>query len=218
MKKIRILIADDHKMVREGLIECLKHLNKYEIFEATSGAEAIEKVMKLTPDVILMDIGMPNINGLEATKAIIKHDPAAKILVLTAHYEKEYVVEIMKAGAKGYMLKDTSSDELAKAIDLISLGNIYFSAGLSNTILSVFSQFSQKTENRSKNDLTDREIDVLKLIAQGCINKEIANKLGLSIKTIIAHRIHIINKLNIHTAAGLAKYAIEKGIIKNDIN
>jgi DNA-binding NarL/FixJ family response regulator len=214
MEKITILIAEDHQIVREGLIKGLSPNKKLEIVgQASTGSEAIKKAEKLIPDVVLMDISMPDMDGMKATKKILEMNPDISILALSAYKDEEYVAEIINAGAKGYLLKDVSFEELGRAIELVSEGNLYFCKGVSNTILSrlVNSKSSKKIA-----DLTEREVEVLKLIADGLVNKQIADKLFISVKTVINHREHIMSKLNIHSAAGLTKFAIENGVVKKN--
>jgi DNA-binding NarL/FixJ family response regulator len=212
MEKIRVLIAEDHQIVREGLIKGLSSNKRIEIVgEAATGGEALKKAEKLIPDVILMDISMPDMDGMKATKKILEINPEINILALSAYKDEEYVAEVINSGAKGYLLKDVSFDELGRAIELVNEGNLYFCKGVSDTILT---RLNNSKSSKKIADLTEREVDVLKLIAEGLINKQIADKLFISTKTVINHREHIMSKLNIHSAAGLTKFAIESGVVK----
>jgi DNA-binding NarL/FixJ family response regulator len=215
MQKIKVLIADDHEIVRNGLISSLKNKKNITVIgEAANGEEALEKAEKLMPDVILMDISMPIMNGLDATEVITKKYPNIKILILTVHQEDSYVLEIVRLGAKGYILKDISPDELAKSVERVYSGEAVFDYGLSQVILDDYIKIKSNEQKNDPEKLSDREIDILKLIAKGFTGKEIADKCKLSIHTINSHREHIMKKLNIHSASGLTKYAIENGFVK----
>lgn len=225
MKKIKILIADDHQILREGLIGCLLTKNDFKVVgEAVDGIEVIEMADTLQPDIVLMDISMPKMNGLKAAKAILNKQPDIKILVLSAFDDEEYITEFLHCGAKGYILKNNSSKEIIDAIEKILCGHIYIDTEISRLMFSkIMSQIenkvsSQHKENNHHCDLTEREIEVLVLVADGRLNKEIADELNISIKTVIAHREHIKEKLGIHSTACLIKYAIEKGLIKVNMN
>lgn len=214
MDKISVLIVEDQRIVREGLTKGLAYNTNLDIVgEASSGAEAIKNAEKLLPDIILMDISMPDIDGIKATEIIMGKNPDAKILALSAYNDEEYVIEIINAGAKGYLLKDVSFDELNSAIEIVSRGNLYFCKGVSGTILT---HLNNSKSTKKICDLTARELDVLELIAEGLVNKQIAEKLFISIKTVNNHREHIMSKLNIHSAAGLTKFAIENGVVKKN--
>jgi two-component system, NarL family, nitrate/nitrite response regulator NarL len=213
-KKIKVLIAEDHKIVREGLVYCFQDQpNIIVVGKASNGKEAIEKSLELNPDVVLMDFGMPEMNGLEAAKVLTKKLPDIRVLVLTAHHESEYISEFVKHGAKGYVLKDISSDELIRAIESVGNGGTYFGSEAKKVVIKDYLD-NIKSLKKGEDLLSNRELEVLKFIAEGYANKEIADKLDLSVKTINYHRENIVKKLNIHTVAGLTKYAIEKGFIK----
>jgi DNA-binding NarL/FixJ family response regulator len=215
MEKIRVLIAEDHKIVREGLISCLKNQPDIEIVaEVSNGKMAIDKAVELQPDIVLMDISMPEINGLDATKILIKKFPAVKILILTAHDEEEYIFELIKSGAKGYVLKDISSNDLISAIEKIHAGETYFDEEITKVVIKDYINNIDSIKKEDDKTLSSREMEVLKLIADGLANKEIADRLNLSVKTISSHRESIMKKLEIHSIAGLTKYAIEKGFLK----
>jgi len=218
MSRITVLIADDHTLVREGIAAFLKLSDDIEVIaEASDGLEAIEKAKKFDPDVVLMDISMPKLGGLEATIELKKIKPAIKILVLTQYDDKEYISRFLKAGVSGYLLKRAVGSDLISAIRAVSRGETYL---FSSIAAEVVAGYLGKDKNESMVDpyekLTDREKQVLKLIAEGYTHKEIADMLDISAKTVIAHQTNISEKLDIHTRAGLIKFAIHRGIIKID--
>lgn len=211
---IKILIADDHMLVREGIMALLKpHLNMTVVGEASSGQEAIEKAGALRPDIVLMDISMPGLGGLEATIEIRKRWPDTKILVLTQYDDKEYISRFLKAGVNGYMLKRAAGSELVSAINAVAQGESYLHSSIASSVIEGYIK-KKKEVSEPYELLTDREKQVLKLIAEGLTHKEIANTLNISEKTAIAHQTNISEKLDIHTKAELIKFAISKGIIK----
>jgi DNA-binding NarL/FixJ family response regulator len=215
-KKIKVFLADDHPVVRSGLKTEFEKNKTIEIIgEASSGRETIEKVAELNPDVILMDISMPDMNGLEATEIIIKKNPEAKIIALSIHDNENYVREIIRLGAIGYVMKDAHPEELIKAIESVTRGQPYYSSRLVETVFKQHAEMMRKSKKSFKEDqLTMREKEILKLLAEGCTNKQIADKLFLSVRTIETHRENIMKKLNIKNAAGLIKYAIQIGLVK----
>ncbi len=207
---IRLLIVDDHLLFRDGIVALLQENAEIDVIGyANNGQEALEEVQRLDPDVILMDIAMPIMDGLEATQHIKKIRPNARILILSMHDETEYVRKIMQAGATGYVLKDVSSDELVRAIFTVHQGGTYFSSGASRSLFSVEGHGIADT----KDPLTTREIEVLRLIAQGLCNKDIARTLEISARTVESHRQNLRGKLGIQTTAGLTHYAIEHHLI-----
>ncbi len=215
MSKTRVMIVDDHALVREGIAAFLKMSADIEVVgEAADGLEAIEKAKKLSPDIILMDIAMPKLGGLEALVEIKKICPA-KVLILTQYEDKEYIKRFLKAGAAGYMLKRAVGLDLLTAIKAIADGEAYLHPSIA---ASVIDEYVGSNKNKASEDpyeaLTDREKQVLKLIAEGHTSKEIADILGISAKTAVAHQTNLSEKLDIHTRAGLIKFAITKGLIK----
>lgn len=221
MKKIKILIADDHQILREGLVGCLLSKKDFKVIgEAVDGVEVIEMAGKLRPDIVIMDIGLPKLNGLKATKAILAKYPDIKILVLSAYDDEEYVNEFIKSGASGYLLKNNSSKEVIIAIEKILNGNIYIDSLLTQIILcQAVENIKSGNDNSAGNKkLTSREKQILSLVAEGKLNKEIADLLNISIKTVIVHREHIKAKLGITSVAKLTQYAIEKGYINIERN
>lgn len=215
MSKIRVLIADDHALVREGIIAILKLYDDIEVVgEAADGIEAIEKAKKLNPDVVTMDIAMPKLGGLEATIELKKINPDIKILVLTQYDDKEYISRFLKAGVSGYLLKRAVGSELITAIRAVSRGEFYLFSSIASEVVSGYLDKQKEAMEDPYEKLTDREKQVLKLIAEGYTHKEIADMLDISVKTVIAHQTNISEKLDIHTRAGLIRFAIQKGIIK----
>jgi DNA-binding NarL/FixJ family response regulator len=217
IKKITVLLAEDHQIVREGVHALLKHEPDLEVIgEAENGRQAVESVRKLRPDVVVMDIAMPLLNGLEATRQILKSIPATRVLILSAHSEDAYVEQVVALGASGFLLKHTSGHVLAQAIREVEKGNRVFSPALSRRVTERSQKL--KTQPTSKtNLLSSREREVLQLIAEGKANKQVAAELGVSFKTVDKHRQHLMSKLDIHDVACLTRYAITEGIIENTI-
>lgn len=217
MGRTRILIADDHVLVREGIRALLSlHEDVEVVGEASDGSEAIKLASKLSPDIILMDISMPGLGGLEATLEIKKANPEAKILVLSQYDDKEYVSRFLKAGVSGYILKKAVGDELMTAIRAVARGESYLYPSIATSVIDGFLVKGEPQVEDPFELLTDRELQVLKLIAEGLSHKEIAETLGISAKTVIAHQTHISEKTDLHSRAALIKYAYQKGIVKLD--
>jgi two-component system response regulator NreC len=216
MQKIRILLAEDHTIVRQGLSALLRSEPDMEVAgEASDGLEAIEMAKKLIPDVVLMDIAMRNLNGLEATRKIKKLFPHMKVLVLTMYDNEEWVFQILKAGASGYLIKDSAMTDLTSAIRAIHQGDSYLSPSISKKVIDEYIRKAEMGEKNSVDDLlSDRERGILQLIAEGQSVTQIASLLCISKKTVEAHKTHIMEKLNIHDKVGLIKYAIRTGLIK----
>lgn len=213
MADIRVLIVDDHALFREGVRALLNTYPDLEVVgEAGDGLEAIEKARELSPDVVLMDIGMPGLGGLEATLEIRKIRPESKVLVLTQHDNREYIVRFLKAGAAGYILKKAAGTELVSAIRLAHKGGVYLQSALSPEALAQ-SLEKEAQEPPAYERLSDREKQVLKLVAEGRTSREIAELLNLSVKTVVGHRTNIMEKLGLHNRAELIKYALKQGII-----
>jgi DNA-binding NarL/FixJ family response regulator len=219
MEKIKVLLVDDHTVVRQGLRVLLEAEQDIEIVgEADTGRQAVQLTRKLAPDVVVMDIAMPNLNGLEATRQILKEMPRAKVLVLSSYSDDEYVHQMTEAGAAGYLLKQTAATDLIKAIREARKGNAFFSPSISKRLLDQYREaFLKGVPVKKRTDLlTSRESEVLQLIAEGKPNKQIASDLSISIKTVEKHRQQLMNKLNIHEVAGLTRYAISKGVIESN--
>ncbi len=213
----RVLIADDHALVREGIIAFLKMCDDIEIVgEASDGIEAVQITEKLKPDIVLMDINMPKLGGLEATLEIKKRVPEVKILILTQYDDREYISRLLKAGISGFILKKAAGTELINAIRAVKRGELYLHPSIAKEVVQGYLDKEKVPVEDSYDRLTEREKQVLKLISEGYTYKEIADMLKISVKTAIAHHTKISEKLNIHTRAGLIKFAIKKGIIKID--
>jgi len=218
MKQIKVLLAEDHTVVRQGLRVLLEGEEDFAIVgEAETGRQAVQMATKLTPDVVVMDIAMPQLNGLEATRQIAKDVPATKVLILSSYSDDEYVQRSTEAGAAGYLLKQTAASDLIKAIRETNKGNAFFSPAISKRLLEHCREaFLRGAPVQKRADqLTAREAEVLQLIAEGKPNKGIASELCISIKTVEKHRQQVMNKLNIHDIAGLTRYAISKGIVES---
>jgi DNA-binding NarL/FixJ family response regulator len=219
-KKITVLLADDHAIVRQGISALLNaDGNFHMVGQAKTGREAVEMMQSLKPDVILMDVAMPVLNGLEATKQILATNPKAKIIILSAHSDDEYIERMSAVGVAGFLEKQTSAEILTQAIGEVAKGNPFFSP-------SIAKRMSDNTGKPRDRDglikangtrLTSRETEVLQLVAEGLPNKQIASALDISIKTVEKHRQHLMDKLNIHETAGLTRYAISSGVIESSV-
>ncbi len=219
-KSITVLLAEDHTVVREGLLKLLETESDIKVIgEACTGREAVDMTRKLRPDVIIMDIAMPYLNGMEATRQIRRFMPDAKVIILSAHSDDAYVEKMIEFGAAGYLIKQTSAQLLSEAIREVQKGNKYFSPTISGRISKRrLKSLDLKGVPNAKNiNLTLREMEVLQQIAEGAANKQIADELGISIKTVEKHRDHLMQKLDIHDTAGLTRYAIATGIIENSV-
>jgi len=219
MKKIGVLLVDDHTVVRQGLRALLRSEEDMEVIgEAENGRQAVMAARKTPPDVVVMDVAMPLLNGLEATRQILKLIPTAKVLVLTSYGDEECVEQLMQAGAAGYLIKQTAANDLLKAIREVQRGNAFFSPAIAKRLRDQCREaFTTGTPSRKAGELTSREAEVLQLIAEGFSNKQIAAELCISIKTVEKHRQQVMNKLNIHDVAGLTRYAISKGMVERSV-
>ena len=214
-KKIKILVVDNHPFMREGIKTFLARHKRYVVVgEASNGQEAIGKTRQMAPDVVLMELNMPVMSGLEATRRLQKSAPRASVLVLTQHEEKNHILEIIQAGARGYVLKDGEMEELLQGLEAIGRGETFFSARVSNILLNEYMAEYGRTDRESAPEVSPREREVLIMIAEGCSNKEIAARLFISVRTVETHRERIMRKLGLRNAAGLTKYAISKGLIR----
>ncbi len=214
MDKIRIVVADDHAILREGIRALLNlYPDMTVIGEAEDGQQAIERVLELQPDVVLMDIAMPGLGGLEATLEIKKVSPQVKVLVLTQHDNREYLYRFLKAGAAGYVLKKAAGTELAAAIRAVHQGDAFLSPGMAPAVIEGYLKGSKEMEDSEYERLTHREKEVLKLVAEGRTNKEIAAMLSLSVKTVMGHRANTMEKLGLHNRTELVKFALRHGLI-----
>ncbi len=215
--KIRLLLVDDHPIVLDGLKSHLSaHADLAVAGEATDGEQALRKARQLSPDIILLDISMPRLNGLEFMETLRRESPAARVIVLTMHDSPEYITQTIRLGARGYLLKDTSPAELIRAIKAVHAGEVYFSAVVSQMVVETAVKGGFQSEGRRLDPLTEREHEVLALIAEGLSNKEIAGRLQLGVRTIETHRERIMRKLNVHSVAGLTRFAIARGLVKLD--
>jgi two-component system response regulator NreC len=217
MSKTKVLLVDDHTIVRQGLKALLDFQDGIEVVgEAEDGRQAIEKAKELVPDIIVIDITMPNLNGIEATRQLKKVNSEMKVLVLTVHDNEEYVHQILQAGASGYLLKESAVSDLVSAINAVKKGDIFLSPSISKVVVKDYIRHAagESGDFDSLNVLTSREREVLQLIAEGNTNKAIAHLLKLSVKTVDVHRSHIMEKLHIHDVTGLVKYSIRKGLIE----
>jgi DNA-binding NarL/FixJ family response regulator len=214
------MLAEDHAIVRQGLCALLNADGSFKMVgEAKTGREAVEMAQRLKPDVILMDIAMPVLNGLEATRQILAANPAAKVVILSAHSDDEYIERMSTAGVAGFLEKQTSAEILTKAIREVAKGGVYFSPTVAKRLRDNLSK-PRDREGLLKahgTRLTSRETEVLQLVAEGSANKQVASELGISIKTVEKHRQHLMDKLNIHETAGLTRYAIAQGIIESRV-
>lgn len=215
MSPIKVLLAEDHTIVRKGIRALLDGVTDIEVVgEAEDGREAVEKVGQLQPDVVLMDNTMPILNGLEATHQIKKLFPKTRVLILTMHTDEEYIFQFLQAGASGYLIKKTAPKELVSAIKAIYRGDSFLSPSISKKVIDEYLRHVEEASKpNSYTQLTDREREVLQLIVEGFSNKEIAEQLHLSVKTVGNHRLNLMEKLDLHNVSDLTKYAIRKGII-----
>jgi len=218
MRRIRVLLAEDHTLVRKGLRALLDEADEITVIaEASDGREAISKVEERNPDVILMDISMPSLSGLEATRQICEQIPDAKILILTVHSSAEYILQALRAGASGYLLKEAAPTELIRAIKVVHQGDSFLSPTISRSVIQDYVEKTEMLEVESRYDsLTNREREVLQLTAEGYSIKDIATHLSISDKTVRTHRKNLINKLDIHSTAELTLYALRHGLISLD--
>ncbi|HYG98064.1 MAG TPA: response regulator transcription factor [Terriglobales bacterium] len=215
MGKTRILIADDHGIVRRGLRLQLEQQEGFQVVgEATDGREAVRMADELRPDVVIMDIAMPNLNGIDATTQLVKRNPQLGVIILSMHSDESYLMRTLAAGAKGYLLKDTADVDLLRAVQVVAQGKPFFSPSIANTLLEDYMrQLQQRGLQDSYDLLTDREKEILQLLAEGKSNKDVANLLNLSTYTVETHRTHIMQKLNLHSSAEIVLYAVRKKII-----
>jgi DNA-binding NarL/FixJ family response regulator len=219
-RRITILVADDHTIVRRGLVSLIAlHPEMEVVGEADNGRVAVEQAIVMEPDVVLMDIGMPELNGLEATRQVKKYSANTKVLVLSGYDNDEYVREIVLAGADGYLLKNTAPEELFKAILAVSKGQTFFSPSLSNVVAESMKTLAIRVSTpdneivEGKERLTQREREILQLVAEGKLHSEISRLLNISIRTVDTHRNNILKKLDLHDAASLVTYAIKNSIV-----
>lgn len=215
-----ILLVEDHAIVREGLRTLLEMCSDFQVVgEAETGREAIDLVRRLRPEVVVMDIALPVLNGFEATRQILQAAPKTKILVLSAHSDDEYVAHMVSVGAAGYLVKQNSGQILVRAIREIAQGHPFYSPSIAKRILDAERRSRERgvANDEALQPLTTREAEVLQRVAEGAANKQIAGELGISIKTVEKHRQRLMNRLNIHDTAGLTRHAIATGVIESRI-
>jgi two-component system nitrate/nitrite response regulator NarL len=211
-RRIKLLLVDDHPVVRKGIGACLaRHQHLVIVGEAADGLEAVTKAKALLPDIVLMDIDMPNMTGLAATEVLRQELPQVKVLILSMHQRAEYLLRILQSGARGYVLKAASSEELLKAIETVSAGEVFVSPEIAHLALNQIVQGNGDVPDLAV--VTHREREVLVLVAEGRSNKEIASHLGVGVRTVETHRERIMRKLAIHSVAGLTKFAVARGLI-----
>jgi len=215
MRKLRILLADDHIVMRTGLRALLERQTNLEVVgESENGRETVALAASLKPDVLVMDVGMPVLNGIEATQTIVTQNPTVAVVILSMHADESYVMRALKAGARGYLLKDSAAADLIGAIQAISQGKSFFSPKVSRILAEDYVRvLKQKGAVDTYDLLTSREREILQLLAEGKTNKEVATALNISPYTVETHRSHILQKLNLHNSAELVLYAVRKGII-----
>jgi len=214
MSKIKVLVVDDHAMFRQGICALLRSYEDLEVVgEAEQGREAIEKVRELSPQVVLMDIAMPIMGGLEATRRIQKEAPNTKVLVLTQYDDSEYVLSLVRSGARGYISKTATASELISAIRAVNAGNFFLHPSAAKTLVEEYLRRAGGEKN-GYDRLTSREREILQLVAEGQTNREIADRLVIGVKTVLRHRTNIMEKLGFHNRTELIKYAISKGLVE----
>ena len=216
MGQLRILLADDHTVVRQGLRKVLEERPDWVVVaEAGNGREAVQKAEEVKPDVAILDVAMPLLNGIEATRQIVKRSPATRVLVLTMHSDEAYVNQILKAGATGYLLKDSADVDLIQAVSAVSQGKSFFSPAVARLMLDDYvRQLADKGITDRYESLSEREREIFQLIAEGKANKEIAAILSISPSTVETHRARIMEKLDLHSAAEIVLYAVRRGVIR----
>jgi len=217
MNNIKIVLADDHQLFREGLKSILEHQSDFEVVgEAIDGHTTLTMVNKYSPDIVLLDISMPGLNGIETLRRLTAEGSKTRVIILSMHSDRRFVSESFKAGARGYLLKDSALEELVTGIRTVMNGNVYLSSHIARVLVDDYVSLSVGTDSSSVSKLTSREREVLQLIAEGHSTKETASRLNVSIKTIETHRKRIMDKLGLQGIAELTKYAIKEKIITAD--
>ena len=208
-----IVLADDHRLVREGLRRLLEERKDFRVIgEATNGQQAVEIAEAERPDLVLMDISMPGLSGIDATRRICKNGSATKVLILSMHDNRSFVEEVLRAGASGYVLKDAAASDLLRAVDAVRSGDSFLSPGITQQVVDAIANPGDRSA-AALESLTERERQVLTLIAEGLSSKQIAGQLGVSLKTVESHRANLMDKLDIHKVSGLVRFAIRAGLV-----
>lgn len=215
MSKLRILLADDHTLMRQGLRRIVEEQENWEVVaEASNGREAVRLALELKPDIVILDIAMPQMNGIEAIRQLTRKAPAIQVLILSMYSDEAYIVQVLQAGARGYLLKDSADEDLVKALTALSAGKSFFSPVVAKVMLDDYVRhLSERGITDRYDSLSEREREIFQLVAEGRSNKEIAQLLFLSPSTVETHRAHIMEKLDVHTTAEIVLYAVRKGVI-----
>jgi len=215
MAKLRILLGDDHRLLRHGLRKILQERPDWEVVaEAGDGREAVRQALAVQPDIAILDIGMPLMNGIEATRQIVRRRPDIHVLILSMHANEAYIIQALKAGAKGYLLKDSADTELIRGVEAVASGKSFFSPAVAKVMLDDYVRHMADKGVADRFDtLSEREREVFHLVAEGRSNKEIAELLSISPTTIVTHRAHVLQKLDVHNTAELVLYAVRRGVI-----
>jgi two-component system response regulator NreC len=215
LKPLRILLGDDHTLVRQGVRKIIEENKQWTVIgEAQDGRELVRKALEEEPDLIIVDVAMPLLNGIEATRQIMRKLPAARILVLSMHADEAYIIQALQAGARGYLLKDSADIELVRAVTVVSEGKSFFSPNVASIMLDDYVRhLAEKGITDRYDTLSEREREVFQLVAEGHSNKEVANLLCISPATVETHRAHILQKLDLHSTAELVLYAVRRGVI-----
>lgn len=215
MSAIRVLLVEDHHLVRAGIRSLLDSFPDVDVVgEAANGRDALKMSRQLNPKVVLMDISMPELNGLEATTRLTRSCPDSRVLMLSMHSDEEYVAQSLRAGARGYLVKDAATKELELAIHTLARGEIFISSSISASVLDKL--MADSGDGSALNQLTSRQREILQLVAEGCSTREIAKRLSLSVKTVETHRTHLMERLEIRDVPGLVKFALKAGLIQSD--
>lgn len=215
MAKLRLLLGDDHGLVRQGLRKILEEKGEWQVVaEAKDGREAVKHALALHPDVTILDIGMPILNGIEATRQIVRKRPGSRVLILSMHADEPYVARALQAGAKGYLLKDSLDKDLLRAVAAVAAGKSFFSPSIAEAMLDDYARLvSETTAVDPYDSLSEREREIFQLVAEGHTNKQVAQILCISPATVETHRAHILEKLDVHNTAGLVLLAVRRGVI-----